>query len=331
MDASLQQLLPKIREAISLDKIEPPVSVSPSLVDLIPEIRQALARDDVLVAEDDRALSERVAALLPKLDEKISAAYEEARARVTREASWALPPLEWEVDLLSALGKGRVETAHTQCLAYLMDPKQRHGLGVSVLREFFALLGRVIPGEDAFELLARETEDNARRLRTMRVSAEDVMEAPSKGGHGEPLACRCDVWIELLEEGKSLFVVIENKIDAGEHGDQLSNYESAVWQRARARRHLNFEARLVFLTPDGRPPDGAADKALWLPISYRQLAGALTRAAREAPEPGRTLLLLYVSSILRHVLRIPARPDGVERARQLGFMNEILNAGGVVA
>ena len=159
----------------------------------------------------------------------------------------------------------------------------------------------------------------------MRVSSEERVEAGQFTAHA-PEARRCDVWIELVEEGRSLFVVIENKVDAGEHGDQLSAYEGAVWQRARARRHLNFEARLIFLTPDGRPPGDEVDKKLWIPISYRQLACALACAGRDAPEPGRSMLMLYTASILRHVLGIPASGESLDRVRQYPFMRDVLDS-----
>ncbi|MCC6810049.1 MAG: PD-(D/E)XK nuclease family protein [Deltaproteobacteria bacterium] len=142
------------------------------------------------------------------------------------------------------------------------------GLVPGLSKEFFALLGRLIPGEDVFERISKDGEENNERLRRVHVFAERGVEAPAD--HGNAITeRRCDIWLELIEEGRSIVVVIENKIDAGEHGAQLSAYEQAVWQWARQNRRLSFEAKLVFLTPDGRPPDGQSDQQLWVAMGTR--------------------------------------------------------------
>lgn len=330
MDPSIQGLLPKIRLALDADAVDSPrqAAARESATEIAPvmaAIREAMEKDERLFANEDEVLAKQVREALPRLVDRVVGALKDARTRLQQEAPWALAPLESELDLLSPLGKGRQELAHTQYLTYLMDSKKPHGLGVAVLREFFRLLGRLIPGEDSFEILSRRTEDSEQRLRAVRVSSEERVESGQFSAQTTE-ARRCDVWIELVEEGRSLFVVIENKVDAGEHGDQLSAYEGAVWQRARARRHLNFEARLIFLTPDGRPPGDEVDKKLWIPISYRQLACVLAHASRDAPEPGRSMLVLYTASILRHVLGVPARGEALDCVRQHPFMRDVLDS-----
>jgi hypothetical protein len=226
-----------------------------------------------------------------------------------------LTALDWQADLLSPLGKKHHEPTHTRMLAFFLDPRQSHGLGVRVLREFFALLGRLIPGPDRFEDLAREADDNTETLRRVRVEPERV--ASGEGGR----ECRCDLWLELEDSVRSLIVIVENKINSGEHDNQLASYEEAFWSRGRERRRLNLDGKLVFLTPDGRLPDQEYDQKLWMPMSYLQLAATLARATRDAPEPGRTLLNLYISSILKFVIKIPASAQGLERLRQLPFFD----------
>jgi len=121
--------------------------------------------------------------------------------------------------------------------------------------------------------------------------------------------------------------VVENKIDAGEHASQLSAYEQALWQWARQNRRLSFEAKLIFLTPEGRPPDSRADQQLWVAMGYKDLAAALAQAGRDAPEPGRTLLMLYVSTILKEILGIASRIDEVDSVKQLPFMKSVIDQG----
>lgn len=322
MDAALERLLPQIRDAVLRDG-PAETKVDTSLADLVPQVRDALQRDEAAAGEDDERLANHVTQLIPSLQERIKQTHAAARSRMERDQPWGLVPLDSTLDLLSPLGKARSEVMHTQCLAYLLDHRAPHGLGIRCLRELLALLGRHIPGEDVFEQLGRE---NNERLRRISVYAERCVESlPDRGNATEER--RCDIWLELIEEGRSVVVIIENKVDAGEHGSQLSSYEQAVWQWARQNRRLSFDAKLIFLTPNGRPPDGQADQQLWVAIGYKELAAALAQAGRDAPEPGRTFLMLYVSTILKYVLGIGSQADELNFVKQLPFMQAVIDQG----
>jgi len=325
MEAALEQLLPQVRAALTHDRTEVP-QIDTSLNDFLPKVLDALKKDEAASGEDDERIATQVSELLPRLRERIKQAHTDARSRIERDHPWALVPLDWTLDLLTPLGKAHSEITHTQCLACLLDHRAPHGLGIRVLKEFFALLGRLVPGEDVFERLSKETEESNERLRNVRVYAERCVEAPAERGD-DITERRCDIWLELIEEGRSVVVVIENKIDAGEHAAQLSAYEQALWQWARQNRRLSFEAKLIFLTPEGRPPDGKADQQLWVAMGYKELAAALVQAGRDAPEPGRTFLMLYVSTILKEVLGVTARVDEVDSVKQLPFMHAVIDQG----
>lgn len=325
MDAALAQLLPQIKEALSHDTAHLP-QLNTTLSDLLPAIREALQTDQAAAGEDDERIATQVAELIPRLRDGIKQAHADARSLIERDYPWALQPLDWNLDLLTPLGKARNEVMHTQALAYLLDHRANHGLGIRALKEFFSLLGRLIPGEDVFERLSKESEENNERLRHVHIFAERAVQAPAEYGNTVSER-RCDIWLELIEEGRSVVCVIENKIDAGEHGSQLAAYEQAVWQWARQNRRLSFDAKLVFLTPEGRPPEGQSDQQLWVAMSYKQLAAALAHAGRDAPEPGRTFLQLYVSSILKEILGVASRVDEMDFVKQLPFMNAVIDQG----
>jgi len=310
--ARVVDLIPKIRQALESDHKGHLPAIS--LATLMPRIRAALKHDGT-AAETDLQLATQMRAAIPRLTQRISDRHESSRRQLSSDSAWALTALDWQADLLSPLGKKLHEPTHTRMLAFFLDPRQSHGLGVRVLREFFALLGRLIPGPDRFEDLAREADDNTETLRRVRVEPERV--ASGEGGR----ECRCDLWLELEDSVRSLIVIVENKINSGEHDNQLASYEEAFWSRGRERRRLNLDGKLVFLTPDGRLPDQEYDQKLWMPMSYLQLAATLARATRDAPEPGRTLLNLYISSILKFVIKIPASAQGLERLRQLPFFD----------
>lgn len=314
----LGSLVARMRGALEADQRAVPRGGP--LLGLVDRIRKALESDRVYVGADDLKLANTVRDLLPHLSEKTSQMHAALRAQLALDAPWALEALDCSLDLLSPLGKALHEPTHTKVLGFLLDPAKPHGLGVRVLREFFRLMGRLIPGEDTFERLARDSTQGTETLRRIRVTTEHLHELAGR-------SARCDLWLELEDDSRSLIVVIENKVESSEHGNQLRIYEDALWRRAKERRRLNFEAKLVFLTPAGRLPDQDYDRQLWLPVSYTNLAACLAHASRDAPEPGKTMLNLYNAAVLRYVLGVPSEPVGIERVRQLAFLNELRNQG----
>jgi hypothetical protein len=240
------QLLAEVQAALVADSNGCSSSLPTSA--LLIELKQALEKDSFSAIHDDRRLADEVEDLIPRMTERVVARHSALRKQFETSAPWALVPLDHELHLLSPLGKLDDELTHTRVLAYLMNPNSPHRLGVRVLREFFALLGRQIEGEDTFERMGLETPNAMERLQRVQVRAEETV----KTVEGETR--RCDLWLELQEPSSILIVVIENKIEAGEHGGQLRAYEDAVWHYARQRRRLNFEGKLVFLTPEGDDP-----------------------------------------------------------------------------
>jgi hypothetical protein len=312
-------ILDEIRQALLADG--GPASHAVDLAGLLAEVQFAVEKDRASAGKDDIRLASQVDQLIPEIADHIAARYNDLRRRLEADAPWVLVPLGWELNLLSPMGKSAHEPTHTQILAYLLDPRREHGLGVRVVREFFGLLGRLIPGADTYERLAVDSPEGSEVLRCVQVRAEEIVESPGREG-------RCDLWLELSDDDRTLILLIENKVEATEHGNQLQAYEDAVWHYARRRRRLSFEAKLVFLTLDGRAPAQDYDQALWLPVSYLQLAAALARATRDAPEPGRTFLNLYTASILR-LLGIPSEGAFPQRLRHLPYLSEFPDLGGL--
>lgn len=313
----LAPLLIQMREALTADGAR---GSTLDLSRLVASMREAIESDRGFTAEDDQRLATSMQELLPRVAEAATRRHEQVRERLIADAPWSLTALDSALDLLSPLGKSTSEPTHTKVLGFLLNPSSPHGLGIRVLREFFKLMGRLIPGEDVFERLARDSALGTDTLRRMRVTAEQTHEMPGR-------SARCDLWLELDDDERSLIVVVENKIGAGEHGDQLRTYEEALWRRAKERRRLSFEAKLVFLTPDGHLPDQDYDRRLWLPLSYTHLAACLAHASRDAPEPGKTFLNLYNSTILRFVLGVPSATEGIGKLHQLSFLAELERQG----
>ena len=89
------------------------------------------------------------------------------------------------------------ELAHSNFLAWLLDPKGSHKLGDLFLKEF---LKKVIPNLGNFEQLS---------FSDARIERE-----------------KNNIDILITDDSNNLLVVIENKIYSQETGDQLNRYEA---------------------------------------------------------------------------------------------------------
>ena len=191
-------------------------------------------------------------------------------------------PLLNPVSLFGTMDYGRLETAHTRTLAWLLD-KEEHGFGFQLLEA----------------LLLHLPESGAIRLtRVGRVESE----LPVRCGPSRKSAGRIDVLAEGTwdESGNevSWLLVIEAKIDAGESEEQLSLYEDWIEDRPQ-------DCKLrVFLTPEGRKPQTALTE--WYTLSFPDLAGVFRRVSTGLKcKLGYHFLRYYLTGLLRDVCGLP--------------------------
>jgi hypothetical protein len=188
-------------------------------------------------------------------------------------------PLVCPISLFRTMDYGRLETAHTRALAWLLDPRREHGFGQTLLA---ALLCR-LPGGD-----------RSGALRVDRVESEYLIGGPGAAG-------RLDILVEGAWEGaerQGWVLVIEAKVDAGEGEDQLQRYET--WLRAHAAGRKVFR---VFLTPEGQPAETGPKH--WEPLcflelvrTFRSVYGAL------GDKPGFHFLRFYLAGVLQDVCHL---------------------------
>jgi len=180
-------------------------------------------------------------------------------------------------NIFTAVGMVGQEIRHSALLAFLLDPRQPHGLGDAFLRAFLhealsdaGVQGLALtPGDLAICDLSDATVDREWQ--------------------------RIDI---LVRSAKSrLVVVIENKVWAGEHGDQLERYGRAV-----AAFHPGWHILHVYLTPGGHP----ASDARYRPISYKALVTRIEELLRRRGDrldtDVATLLRHYVDMVRREIV-----------------------------
>ncbi|MBB6050431.1 PD-(D/E)XK nuclease family protein [Armatimonas rosea] len=167
-----------------------------------------------------------------------------------------------QFNLFEAMGIARQEVIHSKALAFLLDPHQTHGLGEHFLRGFLHHLGLTEPADLSDTEVRTEWE-------------------------------RIDILIRCPRA--RLAVVIENKIGAGEHGDQLKRYKELA-----ARHFAGWKVVFVFLSPLGAP----ASDPDYLLAEYSTIITLLegaTNLPSLQPEV-LTLLTHYTATLRRQVL-----------------------------
>lgn len=156
-------------------------------------------------------------------------------------------------NIFDALGVARAEIRHSNFLAWLLDPGESHGQGDLFLKAMLM--------------------DLARRAR------DQGFNPPFSPVHldGADLA-----GVEIRREWKNLdllvlssdpafVILVENKIDSGEHSNQLQRYRETL-----ASAFPGHPAMLVFLTPDG----AEASDDDWISYSYADIHRVLSRVKR---------------------------------------------------
>ena len=192
-------------------------------------------------------------------------------------------PLRCPISLFRTMDYGRLETAHTRTLAWLLDPKknEEHGFGDALLA---SLLGR-LADRDHFD-----------RLQVERVVSEYPIEGSAGKGRLDVLAE--GEW-ESMGERVRWTLVIEAKVDAWEAEGQLDKYDE--WLR---NLPADRETYCVFLTPDGRAPETGAEQ--WESLSYLELVRifrAVYGGLRHAQ--GFHFLRFYLAGVLQDVCHLP--------------------------
>lgn len=191
-------------------------------------------------------------------------------------------PLRSPVSLFGTMDYGRLETAHTRALAWLLGDRE-HGFGFQLLE---ALLLHLLEG---------------RRIRLThvdKVESEYAVycgPAPTDGGRIDILA---EGRWEELENEVSWRLVIEAKIDAEEGEEQLSVYDDGL-----AFYPQPAEVLRVFVTPEGREP--RTRSAEWKTLSFLDLASVFRRATGLQDRPGYHFLRYYLTGVLRDVCGLP--------------------------
>ena len=148
-----------------------------------------------------------------------------------------------EFDALKVLGVSRREEAHSDVLAWLLNPKGDHLMGDYFLRSFL-----------------RETKAaTAEQLRDSSWSNTNVLREWYNVVEGR--AGRLDILI--LNQDAQFLCAIENKVFSGEHSGQLTRYRKSL-----KRQYRNYHRSHLFLTRHGTLPMRPRERCRWTSVDY---------------------------------------------------------------
>jgi len=151
-------------------------------------------------------------------------------------------------NIFDALGIARVEIRHSNFLAWLLDPSESHGQGGLFLKAVLMDLLRYSP---VTQRPLSPVELDGIELRGVEIRRE---------WHNIDLLIIC--------QDPQFLIIIENKIDSGEHSNQLGKYEAEI------QTHFPGQSALfAFLTRSGIE---ASDDS-WVGYSYADLHRVLVR------------------------------------------------------
>jgi hypothetical protein len=179
-----------------------------------------------------------------------------------------------QFNIFEAIGMSKQELRHSDFLGFLLDPRQPHGLGDEFLKKLLqcALLKK------------QGTSSNVNVVEVHLMDFDDVVV------EREPN--RIDIL--LRSDANRFAVIIENKLDSGEHDDQLDRYHRYVTQQ-----HSDWKVIGIYLTIDGAAPTHSG----YSPVSYDDVARIIDKLV----ESRDTVLGRDVLTVLTHYVRMLRR------------------------
>ena len=194
-----------------------------------------------------------------------------------------------EFNLFEVLSIARSELLHSRVVAWLLDSHGSHGLGDAFLRGF---LRQAALAANRVGIDTRTPND----IDGWNLDSAEVFRE------------RHNIDILVIDECNELVCLIENKIDSGEHSNQLSRYLSTV-----RRTYQRLTPLPVFLTPSGTRPANAQDAKEYASLGYESIASLIGEMLETEGTCIRAsvadFLKQYELTLRRSVLEIPSDID----------------------
>ncbi len=181
-----------------------------------------------------------------------------------------------QFNIFEALGAARQELRHSDFLAFLLNPKQNHGLGASFLKTFLQEAA-LAADSDATDLPV-----------DLDAWTFEAVEVRREWGHIDVL---------VIDERARFVVLIENKIDTGEGADQLARYYQTVQQR-----WPGYAVFALYLTPEGAEPSDLRYQAVGYELICRVVEEVAESAKATLDQAVHLLMTHYAQMLRKHIV-----------------------------
>lgn len=183
---------------------------------------------------------------------------------------------ETQFNIFETLKIEKTEIRHSNVLQWLMDPYETHGLGQKFVRNFIS---------DVYK-------KNKALYNKMGIKSEDIF----LFDYNDITTYREKKHIDILlvNEENKLVVIIENKVDSKEHGNQLENYENAV-----ENEYKNYKKMYVFLSKENQE---SSRNEIWGEYSYHDIHDLISNVLDDTKEEVKIFLANYNDVIRRNIM-----------------------------
>lgn len=217
--------------------------------------------------------------------------FDEWRERTRRTLrSLSVPvdsPLRCRISLFRTMDLGRLERAHTNTLAWLLNPDGEHEFDGRLVK---ALLCHLAGPRNGVEVSKVQSEF---RVPTRHGTGPGRIDVVARGS-----------WIDDSGERTPSLLAIEAKIGAAEGEDQLADYDD--WIEGERERDPALHILRVFLTPDGRDAETGLQAGAWRALSFWELARLFQAVLKDVQgTSGYHFLRFYLSGVLHDICRCP--------------------------
>lgn len=198
-------------------------------------------------------------------------------------------------DVLRILGREDDENAHSDLIAWLLNPRRAPIIAIHALRQLTAVLP---DAADWAASLADAVADDAVSVRRELVLAREF-------SLGDDLAR-----VDIVISGPRFVLAIENKVWTKEHSDQTTTYWH--WLSTMGDRVLKAG---ILLSPAAQTPSSE----YFVGMPYLALVGALVEGATRAAltETEELVLASYLKTLARHIIPVEMRV-----AREIAALKE---------
>ena len=189
----------------------------------------------------------------------------------------ALNPWLDNFNIFDVLKLSRTEIRHSNMISWLLNPSESHGLGDSFIRALIRIIIRngVYGAIEPVELMTADLSD----LQVLREWEN----------------------IDIFIYSKEFAIAIENKVDSGEHDNQLEKYKKLIEDRYSTQKKI-----YLYLTPAGINP---SDTDNWEILTYSDILEAITLVfetkKKELAEGPKLLIQDYMNLLRSKIVEDP--------------------------